>query len=434
MWYFLASIQTISLKRRKKGLPRRRRKDGIQDRSDEDTLAWASVVGKLGSLIDLRLSEAWYIAKAFDMYASGHHTIYSVRDTLFEQGWTNPSGRRIGKSTIHRILQDPFYCGKFIWNGNEYEGKHEPLVSEEIFALVQRKLKRELRSGKIRKHSFAYTGLFRCADCGSAVTAEIQKGHVYYRCTHNKPCKQRKFIREERITEQIIDALKAIKIHWPPLLEWLRSVLKDAHESEKAYHAQVMNELTEKLERIKSRIDVLYDDRADERISKELFAQKLAQYERQQNEVVKKIARHKDSAIHYAKTAADIMDTSQKALELFEIVEVGDKRTLFRFIIADARLDDGRLRLSYQKPFNKVHEIATFEPSKNIEKQDQIKALQLACPELLPSRESNRTHQGIITLFQGWFGILEFPQSFADQAEKWADMQLWEDHTQAVDA
>jgi len=379
-----------------------------------------------------KTSEAWFIAKAFDLYASGDHTIYSIRDRLTEEGWVTPSGRKIGKSIIHNILQDPFYCGKFVWNGNEYEGKHEPLIPEEIFALVKQRLKREVRSGRYRKHSFAYTGLFCCAGCGCAITAEVQKGHVYYRCTHYKPCAQRKFVREEKITEQIITALRALKILWPPLLEWLRQVLKDAHEAEKTYHESVMKELTEQLERIKARIDVLYDDRADGRITKDFFGRKLAQYEKQQKEVIRKIARHKDSAIDYAKTAADILETSQKARELFEKLGVDDKRTLFRFIIADARLDDGQLRLSYQKPFDKVHEIATFEPQENIEKQGQIEILQLACPEMLPFADVSRTNESIVTLFQDWFGILEFPNALAEQAAYFADIRLCENYSQAV--
>ena len=380
-------------------------------------------------------SEAWFIAKAFDLYASGDHTVYSIRDRLFEEGWATPSGNKIGKSTIHNILQDPFYCGKFIWNGQEFEGKHEPLIPEEIFTIVQRRLKREVRSGRYRKHFFAYTGLFRCANCGSAITAEVQKGHVYYRCTHYKPCKQRKFVREEKITEQIINALRALKILWPPLMEWLRQVLKDAHEAEKVYHDSVMKELTEQLERIKARIDVLYDDRADERLSKDFFNRKLAQYEKQQKEVIRKIARHKDSAIGYAKTAADILETSQKARGLFEKLEVDDKRVLFRFIIADAQLDDGQLRLSYQRPFDKVHEIATFEPRGSVEKQGQIEALQLACPEMLRLPDVSRTNESIITLFQDWFGIVEFPATLAEQAAHWANMELFfEDHSQTAAA
>ena len=70
---------------------------------------------------------------------------------------------------------------------------------------------------------------------------------------------------------------------------------------EKGYHTRVMKDLTDKLNKIKSRIDLLYDDRADKRIDKEFYEERLNQYRRKQQEVIRKIARHKEAAINYAK-------------------------------------------------------------------------------------------------------------------------------------
>src|SRR5262245_48423989 len=88
-------------------------------------------------------SEAPFITKAFNLYAHHTHTITTIRDTLFAQGWVGPTGRKLARGSIHTILTDPFYCGRFLWGGKEYEGKHEPLISEETFELVQQKLKRD---------------------------------------------------------------------------------------------------------------------------------------------------------------------------------------------------------------------------------------------------------------------------------------------------
>jgi site-specific DNA recombinase len=51
----------------------------------------------------------------------------------------------------------------------------------------------------------AFAGLFQCGECGMAVTAEVQKGHTYYRCTKKsktRKCSQ-KFIREEELERQL---------------------------------------------------------------------------------------------------------------------------------------------------------------------------------------------------------------------------------------
>jgi site-specific DNA recombinase len=368
-------------------------------------------------------SEAWFIARAFEMYAAGNHTLGTIRDTLFEQGWATSRGKKVAKGIIHTILKDPFYCGKFIWNGQEYEGKHEPLVAEERFEIVQRKLKRVLKNGKTRKHSFLYAGLFHCAGCGSSVSAELQKGHVYYRCTRYKPCAQKKTTREESITSQITNALEALKIPWPQVVGTLRRILKESHEAEKSYHESVMKELSDQLNRIKARIDVLYDDRADRHITKEFFDEKLTQYEKQQKQVIRKIDRHKERAISYAKTASDILHTSQRAKELFEQLNPEDKRDLFRFILAEPRLDNGKLVFGYRKPFDKVHEIATFQPQKSKMKQGQIRDLLPFYPDLLRQQDDFPTHlssESIANFLQAFFGVLEFPTTFKETAEYFA--------------
>jgi len=369
-------------------------------------------------------SEAPFIFKAFTLYSQGGYTISTIRDKLFKEGWMSPSGGMLPRASIHTVLSDPFYCGKFMWNGKEYEGKHEPIIHEETFALAQQKLKRQLKNGKVRKHEFLYAGLLHCASCKSSVSAEVQKGHTYYRCTQYRPCKERKCVREEAITAQIIHALDALRIIHADVTDWLRRALKECHEGEKHYHARVMKDLTDKLTKIKARIDLLYDDRADKRIDKEFFEERLSQNRRQQQEVIRKIARHKEAAINYAKTASDILAVSQGARELFERLELKDKRDLFKFILSDARLQDGTLLFAYNAPFNKVHEIATFQPQDSRENKGVLEALWGARSAMLPGLDDFPTGEAI-KFFKQLFGILEFPATTAEQAERFAAMSLY---------
>ena len=382
-------------------------------------------------------SEAPFIFKAFTLYAKGGYTISTIREMLFKEGWMSPGGKKLPRALIHTILSDPFYCGKFIWNGKEYEGKHEPLICEETFALTQKKLKRPLKNGKVRKHEFLYAGLLQCASCNSSVSAEVQKGYIYYRCTRYKPCNERKCVREETITAQIIQTLEALRILQTDVMDWLSRALKECHEGEKNYHERVMKDLTEKLSKIKARIDLLYDDRADKRIDTEFFEERLNQYRRQQQEVVRKIARHKEAAINYAKTANDILTVSQSARELFEKLDLKDKRDLFKFILSDVRLQNGKLFFAYNEPFNRVHEIATFQPQESIENTGLLRGFQESRSAMLPGLDDFPTiflPEGRAKLLQEWFGILEFPATTAELAARFAAIQLCEDLTLAVAA
>ena len=106
------------------------------------------------------------------------------------------------------------------YNGEIFEGKHEPIISKKLFDTVQ-----EVMSRKSKPHSkglkpYIYRGFFRCGECGCFITTEQQKGHNYLRCTKRKnPCTQ-KYVREELITSQIQNEIKKVSL---PLdwTEWM---------------------------------------------------------------------------------------------------------------------------------------------------------------------------------------------------------------------
>ena len=51
-----------------------------------------------------------------------------------------------------------------------------------------------------------------CGECGCPITAERQKGHVYYSCTRTRgPCGQRTCTREEVVAEQFSELLARVQ-------------------------------------------------------------------------------------------------------------------------------------------------------------------------------------------------------------------------------
>ena len=74
-----------------------------------------------------------------------------------------------------------------------------------------------------RKHEFAFSGLMKCGKCGCLITAETQKGHNYYRCTKKKqPCNE-KYLREEKLVEQMKSVIQ--KVSLPD--DWAQNMLAE---------------------------------------------------------------------------------------------------------------------------------------------------------------------------------------------------------------
>jgi len=130
--------------------------------------------------------------------------------------------KNLSLSNIYIILQNHFYYGRFEYGGNWYEGKHEPLITKELFDKVQEQLKRDnIVKSEIKE--FAFTKLITCGHCGSGITAdekykELKDGttarYVYsgFTRSRNLHCKGG-YIREEELIEQMVKLLDRTDIN-----------------------------------------------------------------------------------------------------------------------------------------------------------------------------------------------------------------------------
>ena len=133
------------------------------------------------------------------------------------------SGKFVNISSVYQILNNPYYCGRFefpVGSGKWYKGAYKPIISEELFNAVQKKMVVPPKS-KPGTKVFDYTKLFKCHYCGSGITAQEkfknlpkgQKRYVYYHCTKSKNllC-HHPYTREEIITQEFIKLLEQVSI------------------------------------------------------------------------------------------------------------------------------------------------------------------------------------------------------------------------------
>lgn len=142
----------------------------------------------------------------------------------FELNFMTVGNKNLSLGNIYRMLQNPFYYGPFEYpkgGGVWYQGKHEPLITKEIFEKVQEQLKRDNIIRQSRE--FAFTKLMVCGMCGSGISAEekykqLKDGttakYIYYGCGRSKDrhCKN-PYMREEELTEQFIKLMDKIDLN-----------------------------------------------------------------------------------------------------------------------------------------------------------------------------------------------------------------------------
>ena len=98
-------------------------------------------------------------------------------------------GRVIGQlgkkqSEVYRILKRRFYCGYVINNGEEFQGQHEAIVSEELYE--QANSTRRIFSQRITDDRARFRKMVRCGSCGNVMITKTRKykgqTYFYYEC------------------------------------------------------------------------------------------------------------------------------------------------------------------------------------------------------------------------------------------------------------
>lgn len=165
------------------------------------------------------------IKKMFEKVAFEHYSGRKVYNWLkHELNFYTRGNRSLTQSGIFRILDNPFYYGVFEHpkkSGNWYTGKHEPIITQDLFEKTKMQLKRDQIVRENRE--FAFTKLFTCGYCGSGISAEekykpLKDGsharYIYYSCSRarDRNCKN-KYIREEELITELLKILDQVNIN-----------------------------------------------------------------------------------------------------------------------------------------------------------------------------------------------------------------------------
>jgi len=146
--------------------------------------------------------------------------------------------KHLSLGNIYRLLENTFYYGPFEYprgSGNWYQGKHEPLITKELFDLVQDQMK---NSQLVRRENieFAFTKIMTCGLCGSGISAtekfkKLKNGgynrHIYYGCTkaRDKNCKCG-YISEEDLIKQLQKQIDKLDFKKLPVQDKIESEIK----------------------------------------------------------------------------------------------------------------------------------------------------------------------------------------------------------------
>lgn len=214
-----------------------------------------------------------FIRDAFELYATGEYTETTLLELLVSRGFTTrPTLKRPEKpvvlSLIGHLLRNRYYIGEVPYKGQWYKGRHEPLISVELFEQVQRILDSHSGAGvRKRKYNHYLKGIFWCARCGHRLVFQPANGnggmYYYFVCSGRirKTCDQPYVLAEEmeRELERYF-----VRMHIKPEVhEKINERMDETLRDEQAVEARLRTQIARRLKELDQLEDRYVDQLGD---------------------------------------------------------------------------------------------------------------------------------------------------------------------------
>ena len=164
--------------------------------------------------IAIHHKNAKLVKKIFELYATGNVRLEDLAKVLENGDVKSKNNNRVHISRISHIINNPIYYGHFRHAGEIYEGKHEPIISKDLFDKANAILRGKGRKPKKEANPRPFCGLLSCGSCGMGITGEIkikrQKNgnkhlYTYYHCSKKSKIKKcfEQSVRGEKLERQL---------------------------------------------------------------------------------------------------------------------------------------------------------------------------------------------------------------------------------------
>ncbi|MFO0862553.1 MAG: recombinase family protein [Candidatus Saccharibacteria bacterium] len=283
----------------------------------------------------------------FKKYIEPNHSIASVAEEMKLMGITTRKGRPYAKSQVQKILTNPFYIGINRFNGKDYPGAQEPIISKDLFEKVQHKMHKGRPLVYVR-HNPPLKSLIRCEDCGTAVTWQLQKGRYYGVCKRrSETCKTVKLLREDRVEQMIVEMLEKLICPSPAIIDWVANAMREHYQDTVEGQDRLQASIQLQIDRIKRMDEGLYDDKLSGDIPQAKYEEKHQQFTDQLTELGGKLSKLDNSLSKSLQQRLVLLELSQKAAGIYCKKSPDQKRLIISKLFADVTLKGGALSVKY---------------------------------------------------------------------------------------
>ncbi|MBU1349848.1 MAG: recombinase family protein [Patescibacteria group bacterium] len=295
-------------------------------------------------------NKAKLVKKSFELYSTGKFSLRRLCTTINNLGLIGRKNKMLSVSNYQYFLKNPFYCGLIRYNGELYEGKHEPIIAKKLFDECQEVMKSKGKPNKKKLKYFVFRGFIRCGECGCLITAETQKGHNYYHCTKRKTKCFQKYVREEELEKQISGFIQ--KVFLPD--DWAENIITEI-EKEKSEIVQSSNffaqNIKEKIKTIDEKLERLIVGYLENAILLEEYQQNKNKLVGEKQVLKDKLSSFEQKRNHWFEPAIRFVKSAKYAGILAKSKNFEEKRDFFKKLGSNFKILNQKIVFDLENPF-----------------------------------------------------------------------------------
>jgi site-specific DNA recombinase len=337
-----------------------------------------------GKILVKQEPHASTVKEVYEGFAAGRFTsiIEVLRFLKNHPTWPTRLRKAITSESVKDLLTRPHYAGVIHypnWGLTYIKGKHEPIVSFEVFQAVQDKLKARAQApARINiSENFALRGFVDCGCCGKPMSSCLSKGrydyYPYYLC-HIKACEAYgKSVRKEVIEgefEELLQTLHPTK----PLFDLAAEVFKDVWNSRVRQAKSHLQHFETELKKLDEKAETFLERvvQADSEILIKTYEDKIKSIEAEKVILREKIANHGRPQRSFDDTFRTAMEFLQNPYRLWVSGLFSDKRAVLKLAFAGNLSyvrNEGFRTVNLATPFKFIKDLVgkTIENKKMVE-------------------------------------------------------------------
>lgn len=314
-----------------------------------------------------------YVQRIFDYYSRLRCSLDALGDIMFAEGFKDKYGKPYRARKFEEILKNPFYIGKFLWNGELYDGKHKAIISKKLFYKVQ-EMFGKTNKPNVNGKKYTYSRFINCAKCGCVLTAETKCGghnsgeYTYYHCTNRKkehPNLKGLSVAESSLDSAFYDVLCNISIPDNVIKLLKNKVVSELDKLNKAEY-DLLNKQTQRIKELEMLIKNCYTDKLRGNISHEEYLDYSCEWKREKDILLAEIDESSKSNKMLYRNIDTLIEFCHKMPQIFANADIDTKQRFMRMLIEEITYDKDEGLAIRLKPIFEALRLVALDKSENV--------------------------------------------------------------------